>query len=264
MTTDLAALEATLPHQEQAHPECFFPEVVKANTPANPTWKARKFNIDYSVYKLNAAATMIRKKHIYDATALIGNVAKKGGQLIASVLAAARVNGIKQGYAEERMFVKEVVLGKALGQKKMDIRARGKFGIIHSPISSITVILEEKSAADFYKLLVAGKAPPALGHMYRKMLYQNDADFERVKQLSHLTTSQGRYYRRTQFKRLVQLIQKDYQKKGVAIRKEKIERNLLEKAGAEYLEHRRTQQEKRLLTNRTSRQSHFEKNYKKK
>jgi hypothetical protein len=95
------------------------------------------------------------------------------------------------------MFVKEVVLGKALGQKKMDIRARGKFGIIHAPISSITVILEEKSAADFYKLLISGKAPPTVGHMYRKMLYQNDADFERVKQLSHLTTSQGRYYRRT-------------------------------------------------------------------
>ena len=85
-----------------------------------------------------------------------------------------------------------------------------------------------------------------------------------MKQLSHLSTSQGRYYRRTQFKRLVQIIQKDYQKKGVAIRKDKIERTLLEKAGAEYLEHRRTQQEKRLLTNRTSRQAHFEKNYKKK
>jgi len=134
-------------------------------------WIARKFNIGYSVYKLNAAAIMIRKKHIYDASALIGNVAKKGGKLISSVLQAARVNGIKKGYAEERMFVKEVVLGKALGQRKMDIRARGKFGMMHAPISSITVILEEKSAADFYKLLISGKAPPALGHMYRKMLY---------------------------------------------------------------------------------------------
>jgi len=104
------------------------------------------------------------------------------------------------------MFVKEVVLGKALGQKKMDIRARGKFGIIHAPISSITVILEEKSPADFYKMMVSGKTPPALGHMFRKMLYQNDADFDKVKQLSHLTTAQGRYYRRVQFRRLVQLL----------------------------------------------------------
>ncbi len=197
MTTDLAALEASLPEQANAHPECFFPEVVKQNTPVNPTWIARKLNIGYSVYKLNAAAIMIRKKHIYDANALINNVAKKGGKLINSVLQAARVNGIKKGYAEERMFVKTVVLGKALGQKKMDIRARGKFGMIHAPISSITITLEEKSQADFYKMMVSGKAPPAIGHMFRKMLYQNDADFERVQKLSHITTSQGRYYRRT-------------------------------------------------------------------
>lgn len=92
----MAALEASLPQEaEKAHPECFFPEVVKQNTPPNPTWIARKFNIDYSVYKLNAAAIMIRKKHIFDATSLISNVSKKGGKLISSVLQAARVNGIK-------------------------------------------------------------------------------------------------------------------------------------------------------------------------
>ena len=78
------------------------------------------------------------------------------------------------------MFIKSVVLGKALGQRKMDIRARGKFGMIHAPISSITITLEEKSPADFYKLMIAGKAPPALGHMFRKMLYQSDASFEKV------------------------------------------------------------------------------------
>ena len=86
MTTDLQALEASRPQQADAHPECFFPEVVKQNTPVNPTWIARKLNIGYSVYKLNAAAIMIRKKHIYDAQALINNVSKKGGKLISSVL----------------------------------------------------------------------------------------------------------------------------------------------------------------------------------
>lgn len=54
------------------------------------------------------------------------------------------MNGLKKGMSEERMYVKEIVLGKALGHKKMDIRARGKFGMIRSPKTSITVILEEK------------------------------------------------------------------------------------------------------------------------
>lgn len=48
------------------------------------------------------------------------------------------------------------------------------------------------------------------------------------------------------------------------MKKDKIERNLLEKAGAEYIDYKKGQNEKRLLTNRTSRQAHFEKNYKKK
>jgi hypothetical protein len=48
------------------------------------------------------------------------------------------------------------------------------------------------------------------------------------------------------------------------MKKEKIERNLLEKAAAEFIEKRKDKQRDRMLTNRTSRQAHFEKNYKKK
>lgn len=186
-TDELSSLEQILPKSTTVHPECFFPDKVKQ--PENPKWIARKFDIHYSVYKLNAAAMLCRKKHIHDALTLIQNVAKKGGKLVKSVLEAARVNGQKKGYSEERMYVKEIVLGKALGPKKIDIRARGKMGMIHAPRSSITVILEEKSTADFYKMLVTGNAPPAVGDTFRKMLYQNDADFEKVKALSYLTTS---------------------------------------------------------------------------
>jgi hypothetical protein len=207
---------------------------------------------------------LVRKKHLHDALTLIPNCAKKGGKLIRSVLEAARRNGAKKGYAEDRMFVKEVVLGKALGPRKLDIRARGKFGLIHAPRSSITVIMEEKSPADFYKMMVKGATPPSIGHTFRKMLYQNDADFEKVKALSHMTTARGRYYRKVQFRRLVKVIQADYQKKGVSMRKEKIERNLLDKAAAEFLDIKRSREEQRMLTNRTSRLSHFEKNFKKK
>lgn len=104
------------------------------------------------------------------------------------------------------MFVKEIILGKKLGQKKIDIKARGKFGMIQAPRSHITVVLEEKSAADFYKMVVTGKTPLAVGHIFRKMLYQNDADFERVRALSHMTTARGRYYRKVQFERMVMLL----------------------------------------------------------
>jgi hypothetical protein len=102
--------------------------------------------------------------------------------------------------------VKECWVGRALGMRKMDIRARGKFGMIHLPKCSIRIVLEEKPLKDFYKMLMKGEAPPSVGAIFRKMLYQNEANFEQVKKVSYLTTSWGRYYRKTQFRRLVKLV----------------------------------------------------------
>lgn len=60
----------------------------------------------------------------------------------------------------------------------MDIRARGKFGMIHSPKSSLRIVLEEKPMEEFYKMMLSGKTPTTAGYIFRKMLYQNDASFE--------------------------------------------------------------------------------------
>ena len=96
---------------------------------------------------------------------------KKGARILNQVLESAKVNGVKKGLAEERLFVKEIVLGKSLGPRKIDIRARGKFGIMRPVRSSVTVILEEKSAADFYKMLMKGECPPTVGQIAKKLLY---------------------------------------------------------------------------------------------
>ena len=78
---------------------------------------------------------------------------------------------MNQGYSEERFFVKEVVIGRRLGAKKMDIRARGRHGLIHPSISSIKITMEEKSLKDFYKLIISGNCPPAVGYVFKKILY---------------------------------------------------------------------------------------------
>lgn len=66
------------------------------------------------------------------------------------------------------------------------------------------------------------------------MIYQNKGDFEHVKAASHMLTSNGRRYRRVQFRRLIQLVQKEYRRRGIHMREHKIERNLLEKIGAAF------------------------------
>jgi len=52
----------------------------------NPTWIARKNNIDYSAYKLMCVANLIKGKHIYDALNVVSKVDKKGGPVVMSVL----------------------------------------------------------------------------------------------------------------------------------------------------------------------------------
>lgn len=50
-----------------------------------------------------------------------------------------------------------------------------------------------------------------------------------------MTTSEGRYYRRTQFKRLVQKVEKEYRAQGKHVNTAKIQRNMLEKSVSELI-----------------------------
>lgn len=159
-----------------AQPQVYVPSNYVAAV--NPTWTARKNNVDYSAWKLMACANLITGKHLYDAMNIISDCEKKGGPVVRSVLEAARKNGEKKGFSEDRMFVKFSIVGKAIDRKKIDIKARGKMGIIKVPRSSITITLEEKSPQDFYKLVMLGQTPTGMAHVMRKILYHNDADLE--------------------------------------------------------------------------------------
>ena len=68
----------------------------------------------------------------------------------------ARSSGMREGYAEERMFVKTIIVGKGISHKKIDIKGRGRHGMIKVPKSNLRLELEEKSAIDFYKMLLKG------------------------------------------------------------------------------------------------------------
>ena len=214
---------------------------------------AKKFDIRYSSWKLMACLKLISGHHIYDALHNLAIADKKGALIVKSVLEAARVNANAKGGSEDRYFVKIAMVGKGRSHKKIDIRARGKQGVIKVPKSSITIWLEERSQLDFYKMVIKGEAPPAVGRVIRRMLYQNKADFGRVSALSHITTSEGRKYRRTQFRRYVQMVRKDYQKRGINMRESKIERNLLEKVARDFVDMKDNLKKTSMLTSRVTR-----------
>jgi len=138
----------------QATPACYIP-ANEPKQPANPTFIARKTNIAYSSHKLAACAAMVKGMNLYDALAVIERTNKKGGPLVKSVLEAARVNASKQAHSlPDRLWVKTITVGRAQGPKTLDIKGRGKQGIIRAPKSSMRLIVEEKSAQDMYKLVL--------------------------------------------------------------------------------------------------------------
>jgi len=106
--------------------------------------------------------------------------------------------------------VKSIICGKSISHKKLDIKGRSRVGERKVPKCTVKLLLEEKPLEEFYKLLLLGKCPPALATQMKTMMVQSDADFERIQKLSFMTTSEGRYYRRTQFKRLVHKVEKEY------------------------------------------------------
>ena len=81
--------------------------------------------------------------------------------------------------------------------------------------------------------------------------------------MAHMTTSQGRRYRRLQFKRLVARVQAQYQKHGINMQKYKLERNLAEKVVREIVKEVKTKEEVATLNQTSERQAYFEKTYKK-
>ena len=80
-------------------------------------------------------------------------------------------SGIRLGYSEERMFIKTVTVGKSYSHKKIDIKGRGRHGIIHVPRCNIRLVMEERSIVDFYKMMLKGDSTPGLGLFFRKMLF---------------------------------------------------------------------------------------------
>merc|ERR1712060_231285 len=113
---------------------------------------------------------------------------------------------MRKGRESEHMFVKTITVGGRHQFKKPDIKGRGRCGIIRVPECNMRVTLEEKSGAEFFKMSMKGETPPGVSAILRRMLYQNKASFDQVKATSFMLTSKGRYYRRVQFRRLVQLI----------------------------------------------------------
>jgi len=258
---DIEESEEPLPASAQI-PLAFYPnEIEKVE---NPSAKCSRYNIRHSVHKLAMVASMIKGKHLYDAQQILNNTHKKASHVFLKVVNSARNNAVQQGMQEERLFIKEIICGKAIMQKKIDIKGRSKMGIILVPKCHVKLVIEEKPLEEYYELLLKGECPASISTMMRTMLVQSEAQFETVQKMNFMLTSKGRQYRKLQFKRLCQFVEKEFRKVGHPVNKKIIERNILAKVSKEWATNSRHLQDRMVFGQRSDRQAIFNAGYTKK
>lgn len=190
--------------KETVDPVCFYPKAHKQ--PHNARWGGVKEDMHYSKWKLNAVAELIRGKPLIEAKNMLAGADKKGAKFIGELIDEIEARGIKRGRNPEQMYVRTITVGGNYLLKKPDIKGRGRTGLIRKPVCSMRIVFEEKSQAEFFKMMVKGETPAGVSALFRRMIYQNKGDFEHVRLATHMLTSNGRRYRRVQFRRLVQKV----------------------------------------------------------
>ena len=118
---------------------------------------------------------LIHGRHVYEATETLQSEGSKSAKIILSVVRAARQNAMKKGLVDDRLFIKTALVGKGRGHHKIDIKARGKHGVITVPKSSVSITLEQMSDKEMYKKVLKGETPRGLAKVQRRILYSHEA-----------------------------------------------------------------------------------------
>jgi hypothetical protein len=194
--------------------------------------------LKYSAYKLNASCMHIRNQRLHHALSITERDISKGGQLIKEYLQKflARIKKDEEARADKGLLndkpyhewhVAEAYVGKKNGNKIPHQRAKGRMVFITKHWSRLNLVFKRIDAVEASQHILTGKSDPTYAYYNRQYLFLSNASLQEIKSKSHITTSRGRLYRRTQFNRMITLLRERYSKRtGTLLSKQVIEENL--------------------------------------
>ena len=107
---------------------------------------AKLRSVRTSPQKLNLVAGLIRGKDVDKALTQLSFSAKSVAKDVKALLQSAIANAENNHNLDiDRLFVKEVNVGKGMVMKRFRARARGRAARIQKPFSNISITLEEKA-----------------------------------------------------------------------------------------------------------------------
>jgi len=108
--------------------------------------KATDKLVKSSVQKLNVIANLIRKESASEALLQLDFCKRSASQQLRNILKSAIANSQNNfGLDIDKLYVKEVKIGKSLSLKRSMVRARGRINRIIKHFSKVTIIVEEKN-----------------------------------------------------------------------------------------------------------------------
>ena len=107
--------------------------------------KATDKLVKSSVQKLNIIANLIRKENVNEAILQLEFCKRGVSKQLQNILKSAIANSQNNhGLDIDKLYVKEVMIGKSLTLKRSMVRARGRINRIIKPFSKVTIIVEER------------------------------------------------------------------------------------------------------------------------
>ncbi len=98
-----------------------------------------------SVQKLNIIAELIRRENVNKAMLQLDFCKRAASKPLKKILKSAIANSQNDfGLDIDKLYVKEVRIGKSLTLKRSRFRARGRINRIVKPFSKVTIVLEER------------------------------------------------------------------------------------------------------------------------
>jgi hypothetical protein len=201
--------------------------------------------------------------HVEDAIDGLEQIRKKPAEWLKNIIKTGIRSAVSNhGMNEDRLYIKEVLLGKNKYVKGIRIHAKGRMGMMKRHRTQVTVILEEKRPEDVYRTIMMGKVSPGVAGILRAMLMDKNAGYQDIRKIQNYLTAKGRQQQKLMFKRKVENIIKDKKEMGLVLDKDYVTDMVLEEEGkkfaGDYWAFKRTEAEQKIA----ERQEVFNKNIK--
>ena len=245
-----------------ATPNTRFPTQDKKTADLKIVKATRKY-LRSSIKKIWPVASGVRRVHVEDAIQALENIRRKPAEWLKNIIKAGVRSAVNiKGMSEDRLYIKEIIIGKNTGIKGIRYHAKMKSGRMLRPKSQVTFIIVEKTVEELYKIMMTGKFSPAIANYLRTMMLTNNASYSEIRDIQNLLTSKGRQQQRLMTKRRVDQIIAKKKEQGLVLDFDYVMQGLLEEEAKSFAEkywtHKRLEAEKKIA----ERQEIFNKNQK--